>query len=398
MPSSPLSSAPLTGARPARRSVADRAGRCLRHLLAWRARADERVEAVAAPHRASLLCPGGFFAEQAFVFAPPGRPAELRYTAEVDDPGRDTGLRLKRARRLVRELGAKAPDPDAIDRLHAIQRGHALRFGAWVGGRHRSDGEAFKLYAEVPVAAGAQAARWLEASCGMRPSLLDGARLELVGLKLGGAGRLEFYGSLCPMHPQVARRLFVELGFEARWPVLWSLVEDLRHTPSRRRLLCADMGFSVSVDPVAGAPVALSLFAASHAAFANDLHARNSLLGLARRRGWQTAGYAAATPVVDERSEDLHTIITLKVGRDAAAAVGVGIAATELVADLQGLNRRQLDDQDSPSAPSPSHPGVDGKIARRSEPLESLGGRPSSAPPRSQSHPTAHFQPPYFKE
>src|SRR4051812_41850507 len=98
-----------------------------------------RLEASTWPEvvtRWSRLTPIGFPVE----FTVGEDDAVLRWTAEVAGPELAEADRLPLAVRLLAEAGQALPR-ELTNILHAAQCGRTLRFGAWIGGRERMEGE-----------------------------------------------------------------------------------------------------------------------------------------------------------------------------------------------------------------------------------------------------------------
>jgi hypothetical protein len=108
-----------------------------------------RLEASAWPEmvdRWSRLTPTGFPVE---LWIRDGDP-RLRWAAEIAGPELPEGDRLGSVASLMAEGGQAVPE-ELLARLHDLQRGRQLRFGAWLGAReHPTEPVSFKLYAEVP--------------------------------------------------------------------------------------------------------------------------------------------------------------------------------------------------------------------------------------------------------
>lgn len=94
-------------------------------------------------------------------FAWSSREAALRCTMEVAPPETPDHERLALAARLL----DWETDPELLYApWQALQQGHELRFGAWLGARFSSDGSTTKLYIDLPPAAKlpvAEAHPWL---------------------------------------------------------------------------------------------------------------------------------------------------------------------------------------------------------------------------------------------
>ena len=124
-------------------------------------------------HRLSLLTNTGIPVE----FSWSTGPTALRWTAEVAGPETPKVDRLAIASRLA---GVEA------GWLEEIQAGRHLRYGAWLGGRHRGETDELKVYAELPAGVPARPP--------VRHPALDGLEIEW---RIGGVastGTIELYG------------------------------------------------------------------------------------------------------------------------------------------------------------------------------------------------------------
>src|SRR4051794_22302789 len=94
----------------------------------------------------STLTADGFPFEFSFSSA----DEEIRYAMEFARPEASEGDRVDMAAVLLRRLGSIVPDAETIRHWHRLQSAGSLRFGAFIGGRHGSESDRFKLYIEVP--------------------------------------------------------------------------------------------------------------------------------------------------------------------------------------------------------------------------------------------------------
>ncbi len=83
-----------------------------------------------------------------FTFA--SQDASIRYTTEVAGAEVSPSERLSHTQQQLANLEATQLPETVITRLHQIQITDSLKWGAWIGVRHRSEGDRYKLYVEVP--------------------------------------------------------------------------------------------------------------------------------------------------------------------------------------------------------------------------------------------------------
>jgi hypothetical protein len=124
-------------------------------------------------HRLSLLTNTGIPVE----FSWSSRYTALRWTAEVAGPETPKEERLAIASELA-----------GVDTgwLEAIQTGHRLRYGAWLGARHLAAGDELKVYGEFPTGA--------PTPLPVHHAALDGLEIEwrIAGVAMDGT--IELYG------------------------------------------------------------------------------------------------------------------------------------------------------------------------------------------------------------
>ncbi|MFK7693017.1 hypothetical protein ACI5FR_09510 [Paenibacillus sp. HJGM_3] len=251
--------------------------------------------------------------EVAWRFSPltgDGYPVELgftstgeaiRYTVECAGPLGEPACRLDRALDAVADLagGDRNGDPlrhldPHLDRLRHVQSAGRLDYGAWISGRHGPDGDAFKLYAEVPQGGPPAADDWVRDAVGHWPLLTTRSPiLRMIGLD-AGTGRLELYFRADGLEPWEVYRLMGLVGLAEQAGDLLELVETLSDRPAARRLPFTQAGFSVSVGP-AGTPAVFSLFGLARTAIGPDALIRRRLLDVAGRLGWPLRHYAAVS-------------------------------------------------------------------------------------------------------
>ncbi len=253
----------------------------------------------------SVLSRDGYPVELGFV---PGVPG-VRYTAEL--PG--DADRWHRTLGAARGLGAAVPPELAttlLDPLRRIQTGarEALRYGAWLSGRHTADRTRFKLYTEVPPGSASLWRPW-EGTLLDRPAPLPTRvpTLRMVGLDLTGAadplgpvGRIELYYDLTSLHPSEVALLAERVGLADRTSEILDLLREATCLPLRHELPArCDWGFSyaLEVEPASGTgaplarPVAFTLYTFANALFGGDGKIRRAILALGRSRGWSLALY-----------------------------------------------------------------------------------------------------------
>ncbi|KAA0677163.1 hypothetical protein [Roseomonas genomospecies 6] len=249
--------------------------------------------------------------------------ADLRYTVDIGGP---VETRLARIRDRIRVL-----DPAwACPALDGWEPGGPLRWGAWLGVRHRAGRPpGFKIYVETPPGAASGASGgWTVPWPGggdrrLSPTLagFEGTHIE----GSGEGGRREVYFEM-PRHGMPAawlERIMAEVGLERRAAELIALVDAFEFRHPGGALPDARLGFSYRLDRHGRAPV-FSLFAFAADLVGDDRAIRRQILRRAAVRNIDLGPYEALTaplaegPPDADAHTDVHNIIAFVI--DGAAA------------------------------------------------------------------------------
>lgn len=258
----------------------------------------------------SRLTADGFPFELSFAgTAGPGPvPGGFRWTAEVAGPEIGARDRLDRALAWITD---NSPATDlrsgpAIEAIRAVQRRGELRWGVWLGGRHRDSQDSYKLYTEVP-----------------RDSSSDG--LRMIGYDLD-RHVLERYYRPGRLTSAGVSALLERAGLADRLDDLLDLVSACTGWPVRPDLPGANFGISLASD-TAGQAVGVAVIAFARLVFGVDAVARRGILSLADRFGWELNGYELATRAVEGRyhGPSTHTMVSWTVSPDEAVRTTIGI-------------------------------------------------------------------------
>lgn len=297
----------------------DRARRSLRLLLDW-----------------TMFAPGAWSGSRLTMH---GLPVEfafdsgdqaLRYCVEIADPCADAGMRLQQALAALRRVGADAIETQVLEQFANLQKGCALRFGAWVGGRHTATSDRYKLYVEVPPTQAARAHEWSERLAG--PLTLPGGqrfRAGLIGYDIARR-RLEFYYHARDLLPTAVPLLLRRVSMQRRAGELLCFLRRAYRFSHTGRLPSRDVGFSYSV-PLDGGSTAFSIYFFCLSLFGGDGNARRRILQLASAEKWDLTRYdllsrpLASVGGVPTR----HGMLGLVLRHDRAMAVTVGLAPPE---------------------------------------------------------------------
>ena len=233
-------------------------------------------------------------------FAWASRDCAIRWTAEVapvETPDRE---------RLGIAAGLAFPDGacpvERLDRVSQLQVGQQLRFGAWLGMRHRAEGDEAKVYAELPPVPLVRAATAL--GVGPHSALRTvGLTSRMVGLFADGG--VELYARSGDLDELALAGLEASLFGSAG--ALWPAVVDLVGSPRLPR----PCGVSVVIGPD-GTPDALTWFTFAKALFGSDEATVAALAGRTSSAGSIQVLHALAGGTPD--------------GRWRCGMVGVGVA------------------------------------------------------------------------
>ncbi|WP_323121241.1 hypothetical protein [Burkholderia alba] len=271
----------------------------------------------------SRLSMNGFPVEIAFSTA----DRALRYTVDPALPGAAADERVEIALERLAALGAAPVPADTLDAVRRLQQGHALRFGAYLGGRHRAGRHRVKLYFEVPEAAAADAETFAAGVIGRPRSLPDKAQhIEMIGVD-PEAGRTEFYSRIRGLIAPDLIALLARVNLGSRYRDLLDLLSECCIVPIWRELPGDLYGFSYSVS-ARGEPTAFTLYTHARALLGGDSRARARILDLGRRHDWDLRYYTALTEPLDQLDDPVthHTMFGITVHTDAVPSATFGVA------------------------------------------------------------------------
>ena len=272
----------------------------------------------------SALSRNGFPIEFAFR----SDVSEVRYTAEVAGPGIPPAERLT----LAQEWTGAALPHRLYDLLTRAQSMGPLKYGVWIGGRHRGGRATYKLYVELPEESASVVSDWAAAEMGV-PRLLSGRtnrlgranRLRMVGCPVGSDG-LELYFDSSGLRPAEVAMLMGPLCLESRAPEILDLLRVAYGRSIRRELPARDFGYSYALN-AAGEPAAFSLYTFANALLGGDGRIRAAILRLADRVGWDAEFYERLSRPIERRTGWLtvHGLfgVTVAQGREACFTFGL---------------------------------------------------------------------------
>lgn len=276
----------------------------------------------AAAWSGSQLSRTGFPVELAFVAGDPS----LRWTAEVAAPEVPCGERLAVAMGLYRRLGGAALPADLSNFLAEAQDDGTLKYGAWLGGRHRRGQDTYKLYVEVPPEAATRAAAWEREQVGA-PPVLPGRGVQLCMLgHHADAGRLELYYEGEGLRPGEVATAMSRIGLEARAPEVLALFQEAYGRTIGRELPCGKVGWSYSLSTRGEAPT-FTFYTFANSLLGGDSRIRQALLRLCAAHGWALPLYEAVSRPLAERRGFLtcHGLFGVVVAAGAPATICFGL-------------------------------------------------------------------------
>ena len=274
----------------------------------------------------SQLTADGFPFEITFTTANDG----LRYTVEIASPGIEAEKRLRQARDILLQLDIRGFDEETYSFLQELQAGAPLKFGAWVGARHKPAGRDFKIYVEVPsVRAGVATAylnRHLEAPVFIQDRAIE---LHMIGF-YPASGALEFYFSVHGMKPWEIVALMHPVGLASRHEEVFNHFQWAHGRPIYQQLPGPVFGFSYSLTPHhPDHPPVFSLYTFAETLFGSDATARRKLLRYFSKTGANMGCYEAmSAPLVAEESpknQHFHGLFGVAIGEGIPPVAHIGL-------------------------------------------------------------------------
>lgn len=264
----------------------------------------------------------------------------MRYATEVGGSEVKPQDRLSRAERLLDSLGAGRLPEEVSALSHKVQESGSLKWGAWMGVRHRLEGDRYKLYVEVPQEGSPAAAEMVRCFLGNEPLLPDGgAQLVAIGQETD-LSRTEFYFRIKSPHltDWQVTNLLQRVGLESRQADLFGLIEETSGYTFNRAgagLPEGIYGFSFSFS-LGAEPLVFSVFTFAKTLFKTDGSARHALLSLAQQKGWNLRNYAAFTEPLAGCTDPLehHNVIAFLVAQQGPPALHISLSPP-----LPGINR-----------------------------------------------------------
>ncbi|MGJ8618310.1 MAG: hypothetical protein ACSHWS_15820 [Sulfitobacter sp.] len=244
----------------------------------------------------SRLTPTGFPVEVAF-----GNPAtEVRFATEVGGMAPLPEQRLALVAERFHDLG-HIVDPILLDRCADLQQGQTLKYGAWASLRISAAAQAFKLYAEVPLAAHAEAIQDFHPPGDLAKVLTArGARVTMLGLPCDG--EVEFYFGLNSMRldelPDLYNKLGIPGGGDAVIKAIETVCGKFLNPAAKNRQN------GLSLKQLHTGEWLMTVFCQADDLFGSGAQTRRALLKAAPLLGCDLSGYEAFSQLVADEVED----------------------------------------------------------------------------------------------
>lgn len=271
----------------------------------------------ARPHAsASNLAAGGDPVEFQFVWSARSGEVDCRVTV---DAAPDAAPPQRLARCLA--LAPVRDRPDAVQQLLDAQHGCGLGYGGWVGARRRADTFSRKLYLEIPAQSHWHTGAWQRLSA-FRQLPVRGLVPIMAGIDPARPG-IEVYCDVAPMAADALAIICAQAGLPAQSRKAIALLDALMQQRTGAWMPSAEQGLSLALD-ACGKVIALTWHAHADALLGPAPRARDAVLQLGARQGWDMAAYAAMSTPDQHDAVPWHGVVGLTI----AAGVGVLLSVT----------------------------------------------------------------------
>lgn len=268
----------------------------------------------------------GFPVEFAFSTA----DNNIRYTAEVSGPETDSAERLEIAARKLELLGDAIVRKEINELFRKILLSGSLKFGAWIGGRHDSGGDKYKLYVEVPKSDSSEHEHFIRDVLGdvnLLPS--RNPRLQMIGYE-PSTSRLELYFSINGIEFWEIKRLLSLAGMRDQCSSFISLIEEAYGHRAELALSQSRVGFSFSAEK-SREKMVFSIFKSARSIFGSDKNIRKRILSLTELKGWNLKCYETLSLPVAEREggDTRHGMLSFIIKPESQPALSIYLRPPE---------------------------------------------------------------------
>ena len=241
----------------------------------------------------------------------------VRYTTEIAGPELLENLRLDAACECLEELALESPPVAVVAEWRKMQANAVLRWGAWLGVRHKGNNRAAKLYIEVP-----RERRW-----GPRP-LTPGSRLHMIGFD-PSTGAQEHYFRTSASDDIEHATLLQSFRQHTQWPRLLETFSALCQMPGEAALRRTRFGYSLRPGLNATDPGGLTLFVDAEAC-GGARGVRKHLQETMGPERYRKSAYATLLANVPGEQLPPHGVVGIAVAPSGRVELRVGVSALAL--------------------------------------------------------------------
>ncbi|MGB9103032.1 hypothetical protein [Stenotrophomonas indicatrix] len=266
----------------------------------------------------SNLAGGGDPVEFQFVWAADSGQVDCRVTVDAA-PDATPQQRLTHCLALAPSLPSGSLDTlrPLLDERH----GNDLRYGGWIGTRRRAGSFNRKLYLEIHAGSEWHAITWPRLSAFMQLPV-RGLVPIMAGVDPARPG-IEVYCDVAPMATDALAIICTRTALPAQSRKAIALLEALMQQRIGAEMPSAEQGLSLALD-AQGRVISLTWHAPADALLGPAPQAREALLRLGKKQGWNMAAYAAMSAPDQHAAVPWHGVVGLTISDGA----GVLLSAT----------------------------------------------------------------------
>jgi len=296
----------------------------------------------------SRLTGDGFPVEFSFTTG----DTRLRYTADPGGTDLPAQERMGGALGLMAELGEPAADQRVLRYLAVCQqeRAGALRYGAWVGGRHpvhdaglpQSTRDRFKLYGEVPENGLESHRPFINAFLNFPQRLYQGAaQLTMIATE-PSTGRIELYLRTRQLELVTLPLLLEAAGLRSSAGELVGYIEEAYDHRLEGRIPGGSAGFSYAFIP-GSSEVVFTLYLFTRMLWGGDARIRRRFSERLRTGGQNPADYLELTSPLAERDvyQTYHGLLGFSAASAAPIQLSLGVRPPPIQDNASGPRCKQ---------------------------------------------------------
>jgi hypothetical protein len=291
----------------------------------------------------SRLTGDGFPVEFSFTTG----DTQVRYTADPGGSDLPAQERLGEALGLMAELGEPVADPGVLGYLAACQqqRAEALRYGAWVGGRHPVHGagvhplarDRFKLYGEVPEQELESHRSFIDGFLKFPPRLYQSAAQLTIIATEPASGRIELYLRTRQLELVDLPLLLEAAGLRQRAGELIAFVEEAYAHRLEGRIPGGSAGISYAFIP-GSSEVIITLYLFTRMLWGGDSRIRRSFSGRLKTAEVNPEAYRELTASLASRDvyQTFHGLLGFSIAPSASIQLSLGVRPPPVHANGSG--------------------------------------------------------------